>query len=144
MKNLKQSHLLIILFFSIILAGCNSETKEAELNEKKVAVAFFDAVYNTKDINEIKKLSSESFKKKISQYKTAKHFSRRVLNMQFDSVTMETAAANTQIIDEFNVQVTMTVLFTGQRNGSTFKDYKRIRLVKKDNAWLVDKLLDNS
>ncbi|NQZ80831.1 MAG: hypothetical protein HRT52_07420 [Colwellia sp.] len=144
MENLKKSYLFIILFFSITFAGCNSEKKEAELNEKKVAIAFFDAVYNSKDINKIRKLSSEDFKKKISQYKTAKHFSRRVLNMQFDSVNIETAAANTQIIDDFNVQVTMTVLFTGQRNGSTFKDYKRIRLVKKDNAWLVDKLLDNS
>jgi hypothetical protein len=144
MENLKQSYLIIIILFSVVFAGCNSDNKENEVNEKQVAVAFFDAVYNSKDINKIRKLSSDDFKDKISQYKTAKHFSRRVLNMQFDSVTMETAAAKTQIIDEFNVQVTMTVLFTGQRNGSTIKDYKKIRLIKKDNAWLVDKLLDNS
>jgi hypothetical protein len=144
MENLNKTYLIVILLFSIVFAGCNSGKTENEVNEKQVAVAFFDAVYNSKDINEIRKLSSDDFKDKISQYKTAKHFSRRVLNMQFDSVTMETAAAKTQIIDEFNVQVTMTVLFTGQRNGSTIKDYKRIRLIKKDNAWFVDKLLDNS
>jgi PBP1b-binding outer membrane lipoprotein LpoB len=144
MENLKKSYLIIILLFSVIFAGCNSDKSEAEVNEKKVAVAFFDAVYNSKDINIIRKLSSDNFKTEISQYKTAQHFSRRVLNMQFDSVKMETAAANTQILDDLNVQVTMTVLFTGQRNGSIFKDYKKIRLIKKDNTWLVDKLLDNS
>ena len=62
MENLKKSYLFIILFFSITFAGCNSEKKEAELNEKKVAIAFFDAVYNSKDINKIRKLSSEDFK----------------------------------------------------------------------------------
>jgi len=144
MENLKKSYVIFVLLFSVIFAGCNSGEKESEVNEKQVAVAFFDAVYNSKDIDKVRKLSSEDFKNKISQYKTARHFSRRMLNMQFDSVTMNTAAAKTQIIDEFNVQVTMTVLFTGQRNGSTIKDYKKIRLIKKDNTWLVDKLLDNA
>jgi len=144
MEYLKNSSLIYALLFSILFSGCNSENKDTEVNEKKVAIAFFDAVYNSKDIKKIITLSSDRFKEKVSRYKTAQHFSRRVLNMQFDTVTMETAAANTQVIDEFNVKVTMTVLFTGQRNGSTFKDYRRIQLIKKDNVWLVDKLLDNS
>jgi len=144
MEYLKNTSLIYALLFSLLFSGCNSEKKDAEVNEKKVAIAFFDAVYNSKDIKKIITLSSDRFKEKVSRYKTAQHFSRRVLNMQFDTVTMETAAANTQIIDEFNVKATMTVLFTGQRNGSTFKDYRRIQLIKKDNVWLVDKLLDNS
>jgi len=144
MEYLKNTSLIYALLFSILFSGCNSENKDTEVNEKKVAIAFFDAVYNSKDIKKIITLSSDRFKEKVSRYKTAQHFSRRVLNMQFDTVTMETAAANTQVIDEFNVKVTMTVLFTGQRNGSTFKDYRRIQLIKKDNVWLVDKLLDNS
>jgi len=144
MEYLKNTSLIYALLFSLLFSGCNSDKKDAEVNEKKVAIAFFDAVYNSKDIKKIITLSSDRFKEKVSRYKTAQHFSRRVLNMQFDTVTMETAAANTQIIDEFNVKATMTVLFTGQRNGSTFKDYRRIQLIKKDNVWLVDKLLDNS
>ena len=134
----------IYLIFSLLLFGCNSKEETPELNEKKVAVAFFDAIYNSKDLSKAISYSSSNMKKELKKYKTANHMSRRLLNMSFDSVKMETAAANTQIIDEFNIQVTMTVLFTGKRNGTIYKDYRKIQLIKEKNIWVVDKFIENS
>ena len=66
-----------------------------------------------------------------------------LLNLYFDSVKIETQKLNTQVIDEFNSQTTMTALFTGERNGKLHKDIKKIILLKKGDAWLVDQVLDN-
>ena len=143
-KKFKQPQLFIYLIFSLLLFGCNSKEETPELNEKKVAVAFFDAIYNSKDLSKAISYSSSNMKKELKKYKTANHMSRRLLNMSFDSVKMETAAANTQIIDEFNIQVTMTVLFTGKRNGTIYKDYRKIQLIKEKNIWVVDKFIENS
>jgi len=62
--------------------------------------------------------------------------------MRFDSVSLHTSAKQTKIIDEYYVQVTMMVQFTGLRDGNTYKDYKKIRLIKENNEWRVDKLLE--
>ena len=106
-----------------------------------LAVAFFDAIYNAKDLQKAMSYSSPNFKKEIEKYKSANNVARRLFRMSFESVKMTTSASKSQIIDDFKAQVTMTVLFTGQRNGSTHKDYKRIRLIKENDVWLVDKLI---
>jgi len=132
--------MLSIIFLA---CGCNSEkTKITELTETEVTIAFFDAIYNKKDLKSIIVLSSASFKQKVKKYKTAQNFSRRLLNISFDSVEIEAQESNTEVIDELNISITMTALLTGKRNGSTYKDIKKIFLVKEGNIWLVDKLLD--
>lgn len=131
-----------LFLFSILslLAGCTEE-KESGPTESEVTIEFFNAVYNQKDLNKVLSLSSEGFKKEIKKYKTINNFSRRVLNLSFDSVTIETQKSNTTVIDEFNIQVVIKVMLTGMRNDKTYKDVKKIQLIRKNNIWLVDKLL---
>lgn len=124
------------------LIGCNAEEEKIEATEKEVATSFFNALYNEKDIEKVKSLSSPSFKKELQKYHTASNIARRVFDMTFDSVSLHTSAMKTQIINEYLIQVTMMVQFTGKRNGSDYKDYKKIRLIKENNKWLVDKLLE--
>jgi len=42
---------------------------------------------------------------------------------------------------EFNTSGKLTILFTGERQGNTFKDLKKIQLIKINNIWYVEKLL---
>jgi hypothetical protein len=122
-----------------LTASCTEETHER--SESEVAIAFFDAIYNKKDLNTVLSLSSISFKEEVKKYKTVKNFSRRLLNLSFDSVSIETQKSASKVIDETNIQVTMTILLTGKRNDKSYKEVKRIRLIKKESIWLVDKLL---
>jgi hypothetical protein len=126
---------------SIMILGCEAR-KEPDMTEKQVATAFFNAIYNEKDIDKAISLSSPEFKLEMEKYHTANNVARRLFNMTFDSVSLHTSAKKKQIIDDFNIQVTMTVQFTGKRDGNNYKDYKKIRLVKDNNVWLVDKLLE--
>jgi hypothetical protein len=138
----KHSPLLILLLLSSILFGCNSEEEKVEVSEKEVAISFFNALYNEKNAEKAMSFSSDSFRKELQKYRTASNIARRKFEMTFDSVSLHTSAMKTKIIDEYHVQVTMMVQFTGERNGSTYKDFKKIRLIKQNNKWLIDKLLE--
>jgi len=140
--SLLQTHniiLLILISLTLSLQGCNDKANIP--SESEVTIAFFDAIYNQKDLNKTLSLSSARLKKEIKKYKTLNNFSRRALNLSFDSVTIETQKSKTKVIDEFNVQATITVMITGLRNERTYKEVKKVQLIKKDNAWLIDKLL---
>jgi len=138
---LKKLPLLFLLLSTTFLFSCNQEKKEEEVSEKHVAIAFFDAIYNEKNIDKAILLSSASFKNELEKYHTVSNIAHRLFNMRFDSVSLHTSAMRTQIIDEYNVEVTMTVQFTGKRNGNIVKDFKKVKLIKENDTWLVDQLL---
>jgi len=135
--------ILFLTLFSMmyLTVGCKEEIKYP--SESEVTIAFFDAVYNQKDLNRVLSLSSKSFAQEIQKYKTLNNFSRRALSLSFDSVTMETQKSNTKVIDEFNVQVVIKVMLTGLRNERIYKEVRKVQLIKNNNTWLVDKLLKN-
>ena len=135
---------LLLLLLSSLLFGCNSEEEKVDVSEKEVVISFFNAIYNEKDAKKAIALSSTNFKKELEKYHTANNIARRLFNMRFDSVSLHTSAMKTQIINEYNIQVTMMVQFTGKLNGNDYKDYKKIRLIKENNKWLVDKLIEES
>lgn len=136
---LRHIGLLLILSMLYLIVSCTE--KESGSSESEVTIAFFDAIYNQKKLNTVLSLSSVSFKKEVLKFKTLNNFSRRGLNLSFDSVTIDTQKSATTVIDAANVQVTMTVLLTGKRNERIYKEVKKIQLIKKEHLWLVNKLL---
>lgn len=138
----KNSSFILLLLLSSFLYGCSSEEEKVEISEKEVALSFFNAIYNEKNAEKAISLSSTNFQKELEKYHTANNIAHRLFNMRFDSVSLHTSAMKTQIINEYLVQVTMMVQFTGKRNGNDYKDYKKIRLIKENDKWLVDKLLE--
>ena len=131
--------LLLVLAMLILASSCTEEIKSR--SEAEVTVAFFDAVYNKKDLKLVLSLSSTSFKEEIMKYKTVNNFSRRMLNLSFDSVSINTQKSAVKVIDEFNEQAIMTVLLTGTRHDKIYKEVKKVQLIKSNNIWLVNDLL---
>jgi hypothetical protein len=143
MNILQVRYIGFLFLFSTLYLTTGCKEKATIPSESEVTIAFFNAVYNQKDLNKVLLLSSERFKKEIKGYRTLNNFSRRALSLSFDSVTMETQKSNTKVIDEFNVQVVITVMLTGLRNERIYKEVKKVQLIKSNNVWLVDKLLKN-
>jgi hypothetical protein len=142
MDKIKGSSLFLIFMLASLLLGCN-DNKEKEMSEKQVVTSFFHAIYNEKDIDKAISLSSTDFKKEIEKYHTAHNVARRLFNMSFDSVSLHTSAKKRQILDDYTIQVTMMVQFTGKRDGNSYKDYKKIGLIKDNNQWLINELMED-
>jgi hypothetical protein len=130
----------VFLFFSLFLA-LSSCTQEKQVSPEDVAIHFFDALYNKKDITKAKKFTSKKFQLELSKYKTAKHAGSKLFNLSFDKVTINAALADTKLRSKFNKTGILTVVFSGEFNRKTITEMKRISLVKLHNTWLIDKLL---
>ncbi|WDE13834.1 hypothetical protein [Thalassomonas haliotis] len=130
---------LFVFFISILVLGCSKEKQEPSADE--VAVAFFDAIYNQKDINQALLLCSERFAKQVKQQRSASQVARRLFNMSFDSVQINAALGDKKLREEFNQQGSLTILFTGLRQEKVYKDLKKIKMIKQGNTWLIDEIL---
>ena len=130
-----------VIFVALAMGGCASEPKD---KAEDVAVAFFYAIYNQNDINKAQKLCTTNFAKQISNYVTAKSVARRLFNMSFDSVKIDAALGDLKVRDEFKSSGKLTILFTGHRQGKIYKELKSIKLIKKGDIWLIEKLLPDT
>ena len=138
--------LIVIKLFLIPLLLLTSSCAEEEVkipSDVDITVAFFDAMYNKKDLDTLLLYSSSSFQEEIRKYKTVGNVARRMFNLSFDSVSVNTQKSGTKVIDQFNEEVTMTVLLTGKRNERIYKEVRRVRLIKKNQAWLVNNLIED-
>lgn len=134
----------IVVLIALVVCSCSSDTEEIEdaaASAEGVGVAFFDALYNQNDLNKTMALCTPSFAKEINKYGTTKNAARRLFNMSFDSVRIDSALGDFKVREDFVNSGGLTFLFTGIRNGKTYKDLKSIKLIKKGNAWLVDEVL---
>ncbi|QBG37548.1 hypothetical protein [Litorilituus sediminis] len=134
------SRLFLLIFSMFILSGCSPE-EDKTAKEVDVVVIFFDAIYNQKDLNKVLAVSSIKLQQKIKKYRTLSNFSRRLLQLSFDSVTIATQKSAIQVIDNYNEQATITVMLTGPRNDRVYKDVRRVNVIKQGNIWLVDEIL---
>ena len=133
---------LMFIVFSLALCGCGSDSKNpASVSAEKVAVAFFDAIYNQKDINKTVSLCTLDLAKEIKKYVTANNVARRLFHMSFDSVKIDVALGDIQVREEFKNSGKLTILFTGSRQNKVFKELKAIKLIQKDDVWLVGQIL---
>ena len=132
---------IIVIFIALAVCSCSSDTEDTEDTAESVGLAFFDALYNQNDIKKTTALCTPILAKEINKYRTTKNAARRLFNMSFDSVKIDAALGDLKVREDFVNLGSLTFLFTGERNGKTYKEIKRIKLTKKGNTWLVDQVL---
>ncbi|MCP4988236.1 MAG: hypothetical protein GY928_19960 [Colwellia sp.] len=128
----------VVIFIAIAMFGCTTEPKE---NAADVSIAFFNAIYNKNDINEAKGLCTANFANEINKYITTKNIARRLFNMSFDYVEINAALGDLKVRSDFEKSGELTLLFTGYRQEKTYKELKKIKLIKQGDSWLIDALL---
>lgn len=136
------SQLCLLILSVLFLNACTAE-EDKSAKEVDVVIIFFDAIYNQKDFNKVLAVSSKTLQKEIKKYQTLSNFSRRLLKLSFDSVTIATQKSATQVIDNYHEQATITVMLTGPRNDRVYKDVRRVNVIKQGDIWLVDEILEN-
>jgi hypothetical protein len=125
---------------SLNLLGCSLEKVEEE-TAGEVATAFFDALYNTKNLEKALTFCTPEFAKEVGKHKTVKQAALRLFNMSYDSVKIHAALGDQKVRAEFNTSGKLTMLFTGDRQGKIYKDLKKVQLIKKGKVWYIESLL---
>lgn len=131
---------LLILF----LSACGGEEEISEIdNPKLVAIAFFEAIYNEKDINKAASVCSPKLARLLLHYKTPQSVARHLFNMSFEKVTnISPDDTGVKIRERFKDKAVVTVYIEGYYNESKIKDVKRLLLIQNDdNQWVIDEIL---
>lgn len=126
----------------IFLIGCNEKPEITEIdNPEEIAVAFFDAIYNQKDVKKAASVCTPKLARIIMSYKSPEAVARHMFNMKYDKVEIKPDDSGVKVREQFKGSATITLYFDGYYFEDRLKDVKRISLVQSDKGWVINKLL---
>jgi len=142
--NTMKNYLFLILFpLLLLLSACDQKDQpisEIE-NPEKVAVAFFHALYNEKDVQKAATVCSPKLARVILHYKSPQAVARHIFNMSYDQVEISPDDTGVKVREQFKDKAVITIYFNGIYNEDRLKDVKRLSLVQIDDRWVIDKIL---
>ena len=131
----------LIAALSLFLTGCGEEEITEIANPELVAVAFFDALYNQKDVKKAASVCSPKLARIILHYKSPTAVGRHLFNMQYDKVEVKPDDSGVKVREQFKDDADVILYFDGYYNDERIKDVKRISLKQFDGRWVIDKIL---
>jgi hypothetical protein len=130
---------VLSLFF---LASCGGEEPIQEIPDPElVAVAFFEALYNEKNVEKAASVCSPQLARIILHYKSPRAVARHLFNMSYDKVIVKPDDSGVKVREQFKQNAVVTLYFDGYYNEEHLKDVKQLAMVQKDGRWLIDKIL---
>jgi len=144
MPYLKYS-LLPLLFCSIFLLSACSEDNSKRItnvdNPEIVALAFFDALYNEKNVEKAASVCSPKLARLILHYRSAGAVARHLFNMSYDKVEMRPDSGGVKVREQFKGSANITIYFDGYYQDNRIKEVKRLAFIQRDGEWFIDKIL---
>jgi hypothetical protein len=137
----------ILKFFvfaiSFMLMSCSDNEKAITKidNPELVTVAFFDALYNEKNVKKAALVCSPQLSRIILHYRSAKAVGRHMFNMSYDKVTISPDSSGVKVREQFKDSAIITVYFEGYYQDELIKDVKRVSLIQQNGKWIINKLL---
>ena len=133
-----------ILIFLFFLSACDGEEEINDIdNPKLVAVAFFETIYNEKDITKAASVCSPKLARLLLHYKTPQSVARHLFNMSFEKIIdIKPDDTGVKIRERFKDKAVVTIYIEGYYEESKIKNVKRLLLIQNDNdQWIVDEIL---
>jgi len=128
----------------IFLAGCFEQDtdKIADVeNPEVVAIEFFNALYNEKNLKKASSVCSPKLARIIMHYKSTKAVARHLFNMSYDRVEITPDDSGVKVREQFKEKAVITLFFDGYYQNERVKDVKRLSLIQVDDKWIINKIL---
>lgn len=132
-------HWLIPL--TLLLAAC---TKEAPIVDAQwgtpdyVATQFFHAIYNDKDLETAKRLSTKEYAALMESYGSVRQVGRTLFNMSFDSVVIRINPTSGNVREQYDDHANILVVLTGQHDGKKVDEMREVEMVRRKSSWVVN------
>jgi hypothetical protein len=131
-------------FFSLfLLSACGEDKSKIKLNQnpEQIAVSFFDALYNDKDVEKAARVCSPQLARVILHYRSSQAVARHLFNMSYDNVEVTPDDSGVKVREQFSGKAAITLYFNGIYNEQRVKDVKRLLLIQQNGTWVIDKIL---
>lgn len=144
MRYLKLPILTALLTSLTLLTACGEDsTKKITTvdNPEIVALAFFDALYNERNVEKAASVCNPKLAKLILHYRSPEAVARHLFNMSYDKVEMRPDSGGVKVREQFKGSANITIYFDGYYQENRIKEVKRLALVQKSGKWFIDKIL---
>jgi len=133
----------LILLLVLALTGCFEEKDEiTEVdNPENVGVAFFEALYNERNVKKAAKVCSPKLAKLVLHYQTPQAVARHLFNLSYDKVDIKPDDSGVKLREQFKGSAVITFYFDGYYQDDRIKNVKRLSFVQIGGEWYVDKIL---
>lgn len=127
----------------LLLSACGDDKKEITTvdNPEIVALAFFDALYNEKNVKKAASVCSPKLAKLILHYRSPQAVARHLFNMSYDRVEVRPDSSGVKVREQFKGIANITLYFDGYYQEERIKDVKRLAIVQRNGKWFIDKVL---
>ncbi|WP_333607202.1 hypothetical protein [Arsukibacterium sp.] len=139
-KNTKQAlKWLLVLALGTAMLACgekpNGNTHFG--TPEHIATEFFHAIYNEKDLDKAKSLSTDELADLMASYGTVRQVARTLLNMSYDEITINVNRAGQNLREQYDNKANITLVFTGMHNDRQHENMRTVTLVKQRGNWRV-------
>jgi hypothetical protein len=138
---MKKISSLLSLVICLFLVACGDDVKTLDDTPGETAAAYFDALYNQKDLQKASTLATPNLTRIMKSYGTIKQFSRSLVNMQYDEVVIEVDMSNVSLREQYGDSAKINLIFTGYLNGTKIDEMRSVNMLRKKGRWYVDKIL---
>lgn len=129
-----------ILPLLLLLSACEEKAPPANAQwgtPEFIATEFFDALYNDKDLEKAKKLSTPKYAALMEAYGTPRQVVRTMFNMPFDAVTISVNRAGQNLREQYEEEAEVTLVFSGPHNGEQVAEMRVVTMTKYKGKWVV-------
>jgi len=104
----------LILLTIFLVSACGSGEEEITKidNPELVAVAFFDALYNEKDVTKAASVCEPKLARLILHYRSPQAVARHLFNMSYDKVKIKPDDSGVKLRKQFKHKATITPFIT--------------------------------
>lgn len=129
----------LLFIFIIFLSACDSNSQNSAQTgtPEYVAVEFFNAIYNEKDLTKAKGMSTHEFANLLNSYGSVRQVSRTLFNMNFDNVEINANRSSRNLREQYDTDASIQLIFDGEFDDKRVQDTRTVVLVKQRSKWLV-------
>lgn len=108
-----------------------------------IATEFFDALYNTDDLNKVKYFSTKKYAALLESYGTTRQVSRILINVSFDDVDISINSSNQNVRQQYEDEANISVVLIGHYQNERIAEVRLVTLVKHGGRWLVNSVTED-
>lgn len=128
----------IIAIIALMLLACGDP--ESKKMPEEVAQEFVDAIYNSKDIDVIKKNSVSKISGLVDHYRSIKMIQRHVMELTLDSATVKISDVGGDFFRKSKKDTKIELHIRGKYDGGIKADDRFLLMTWESNRWKVKRI----
>lgn len=128
----------IVIICSLMMAACGDA--ESKKMPEEVAQEFVDAVYNSKDLETLKKHSVSKVSGLVDHYRSIKMIQRHVMELTLDSATVKVTDVGGDFFRKSKKDTKIELHIRGQYDGGLKADDRFLLMTWESNRWKVKRI----